>query len=1595
MNQEKKHQETFYKYKEYEWIARSRKLVLEKELMKTDLLYKGIMIATLIICLLAISSPVIMKVMYGQYSKKFGTLKCIIDPSLQLGFTILLINIVLAWSIRKYAIWRSRKPSSIPHRFSIPWMLTAYAEINFIILIIFSFRLSQSFALINHNFAQLGVILILPFLSLYILQSFRKKILTVLSLLPIALAVFFVTYVIKHQDTGRSFMPGALGYIAIDMFIMSFLFFSKTMLGIARKKHIEEEIKARMLSSIYSGFNLLSSLAVIGFTFFPIVKVILESHRFPVFDVDPSIIAGIKALFSQLITIATIALTYLFTRKVDRLHRKDQTWLRKLRTGFFTLLLVLAQGAFLTAWTKSIIMNTPILSITVWRESNYVLSTVIVLLVYFCLIFMKTHIRSNSIEFITSLTLINVAFIFNNILFFSRLTVDNNYHWSTLLQINAFVGVLFVLLYISRKLISIFLEYNQPEKQRMMFHGVQKRNIENQIPHLFWTYYLKAASYYYIIFPISLLWLALSTIITFISNSQYIILSIPGNQEFNNELFFQKWINGPDCLIAFFSAFTAAAFTFIYVFQDHHKVLREFTSKTVLDSMLNQMNDHLIIIGMQCLGGNLLRTVFPDIHMSERGHPHKRSISRILFKILIKILSPSGKSIRTTNESERSFRVIVDENLGVYLVSTKVLVIDKDESQFRMLMEKRSDYSVGFYTPWRDTEQILFLAIAGNVVHPTIQLAANFNTAKLIDCTSQDNDIAMSLATLKSPKRKIFSYYHTPLYDVVTALTYQNSTYLIDSASIEGTSVSQRIIVWFMQHLYEKGVIDRHSGDYEKGEYSKMPKILFVGRGKIPYSIIRAIILSMETIGISYQEAVQFLNRSCTIFTDDTLFADEYTPYDSKRKRYRSFGLNAVIPQKVYTKFQNWEFYPLRRHNSNFYRDAMNIPVFYKDLNNFENYAELLKIMHKIGRYPDLIVFLDYEPFGSLAHLNRAINTLEIHQNSITAPLPYIITSASYYDRIFLNEQLMRYLLSNNPAEKVRGFPTPLPIEANLTRDSVASNQNASMVRALLTTQEDSRMCWIKGKAEPQIERRVQMLETEERINHHEAEVTFCLSDNAGSLARLLTQMFSRKVEAFDPGSPRPSFSFCHSFKERHFQQTFIFTGTAYLTKNQSTETADAIDAMYINTSDESFKFYKDALEPFSSRLTGGPKELSCPGNGSVLTDCAISTFQKHTNVPTYQLGRLKAGLNRNHHHVSTPRLPERVHMNIWGDGNDIPGTYCETLCDIMTWKDVTGEQGSRGCLPLIEFTTSIPCGQTNRAQKKFYIRLWDEDKYLEEENKLLDILRKIKEAENLDFFGIKKLHNRNKLKGQIQLVERAFFKSQEIKRFGTILGLKIKKGGGLIDWPSIDDKHSRFDLNKGDAWYRYAIDLLYFLNKVKVPGELSDLYDPSEKPLPESECRSLIDKYNYDRHTAFIVIRTTCGGNDHLCVDEEEAHLKCKDHYYRICIADEKAEHTEWAQNAALEYCFTIEKDLKKEFDKRLLHPASIQNDYIKDNPYKITLNDVLNNRVFLKDLIKVGYELAIVRSDLLKRYRNRNDSGDENDEIWVNNRLFFFDDI
>lgn len=817
----------------------------------------------------------------------------------------------------------------------------------------------------------------------------------------------------------------------------------------------------------------------------------------------------------------------------------------------------------------------------------------------------------------------------------------------------------------------------------------------------------------------------------------------------------QHLING----LAFYSFWASSLVWVIFpILKSYFKLgdtLQAYSTHIIDHQILPFLDKHIIIIGTGNLGALLIKSCFFNIH-------------------------PEGYGINTICDDEdprnddiikdfSDYQIIIDKNLEIYLVSTRMIIIDSNKAHFKEFLDSEKEFPVGIIPPGTLSPKfkgIMILGICGDATNRFVLNAARADYSQLIINSTPDNKLSYKLALdMKLKTKSILSINDISSFDNLTSFTYDQPTYLIDTKLIEAITVAQRIVIWTLKYLLTK----HDEVDNFKNIDKLYPKVLLVGNGKIIYYIIQALLMihNIEVIELinkffhnhkhskktdSEVQSLIFKITKKIVWSNLILLTGDEDIYKE-----------LDIIQNPYEKIKKgkWKFYPLRFKDIDTESGEFSVKTYYCDkFNNFENYFDVLKV-----EKPNLAVLISDKGYDSTSMFIRLSNAAEILKKDKLS----IISYSHRFDKYFLEDQIKKYFTYNLDRNEIVGFPSQLPKESKIARDFVTANQYASMIRSLYEN---------KTQIDGGHDRKV-------------GEITCALDDEPCAIMQTICKMNDFEIEDIkDMDSNNtflPSFIFGYSFDERRYKNTFIFTGTAklvYVTKTKK----NSESRVFINCDTNSLasfqNIFKDNMK--CEEISLDSSNLNSPG---MFKDCPITTMLRHKNKHV-DLDKNKRLFKFNYNvcekaNFKNPKLfSNYAHYKIWADSR-YPGSMAEALANVLLHKvnRRAFESNDIHYLPQICFSTSSPYPQiyknfTTKGRFNIYSKLWNEKEFKENHPDVM----------NPDYLG-----------RSVEDRKRRFNK-------GIINAIKIKKGESfkIVDNKVVDDSE----------WFNYGLALNIHLNK-------------------------------------------------------------------------------------------------------------------------------------------------------------------------------------
>lgn len=702
-------------------------------------------------------------------------------------------------------------------------------------------------------------------------------------------------------------------------------------------------------------------------------------------------------------------------------------------------------------------------------------------------------------------------------------------------------------------------------------------------------------------------------------------------------------------LSTYFASIVVAFAPILKAFHDVRSLIVDSFDELIVDKVVRHLQCHIILIGLSDIGRGLARNTFNKIH---------------------------GGNVLFESAKNRGFELLIDDKFDINIVSTNIVIVDKNEKNFKLLKSRNPDYSIGLFRPF-EGYNVQVVSVCGDSMHPSVMQAVNTDHSSLIINTLSDHHISMFLSKRVINTKLILSTFDTPSFDTVVSQGIEKPLFPFNASLIEGISISQRIIQHIMKQIEDP--IMEYSASLDK--LTALNKVILIGEGKIIYYIIHSFMLSCLS-ELKSEEATKELCESLFyVVSTDSWFYDELS--------------SCSIPDKESFHFL-WSFYP-QRNESISDLDLYNVNFLKLNTANYESFMILFRYLSEEDKEPGLVVFLNNKEHQSASMICRAINALISLKSTITDfRSPQIIASCHYNDRSFVYAQVMKYISLNNEAIKIDRYPLNHPKDAIINRDMVSTNQLSTLVKALF---------------EVSFPRKASLSTIASNTNGFVTELSFCVDDSVGSFFALLCSILGFKWKR--PSRKDlliPSFSYCYTFNDRFYDNSFIFTGTACLRQVGGGLTESGTynaNAWAINC--ENNKQNRTIIAQISDLCSNITKHTETNRQSNrKLSDCMISAHSMHSymNTNTHYMINDNCLALRGNSNGTLPHLPEQVHFKVWASDNDVPGALALALSDLMLCQMDSFVQGD--LIPSIEFTNSIPCGLTGKALISLYTRFYD-----------------------------------------------------------------------------------------------------------------------------------------------------------------------------------------------------------------------------------------------------------------------------------------------
>ncbi len=850
--------------------------------------------------------------------------------------------------------------------------------------------------------------------------------------------------------------------------------------------------------------------------------------------------------------------------------------------------------------------------------------------------------------------------------------------------------------------ISIFLVMLFFVGSRNFIRGDLKKIIEEEkikkYSSIYWLYFIK-----HIFLSTPPFWIGI-IILNLLSAIGFIVIGGP------SDLFEQHFIFS----VAFYSFyFTSVVFIvgpILTGIRRINSVYNDYALHIIRNSVLPNLNNHIVLLGIGSLGSQVIRNCFEHIH--PEGYKTK-SLSE-----------EKDERIDISIEDLSDYNLVIDKNLKLQLISQRIVVFDSDPSKFNELFAGYADLAIGTYTPWLEQKiPISLIGVNQNDINEQVLNTLAIDRASLIINATPNSKHSLFMAS-KYRKKQILSVNDSYTFDTLTSTTYDKGVYLIDTQGIEGIMLSQLVFQWVNTNIrhniqakyrwdnknLKRVIYKRNNNQLTETKFNSSilkfgnGKVLIVGSGSYIYHFIKSLILTMALSMRFDKEAIkQAIQNKLYLLTNDEFIEQELLNENEK-----------LI----------WKFYPIRNSETKtdeFYK----ISTFWGSIANFEKYVELLS---SIDQPPEMIILVNphaYTAIDMFVSVSTAIEVINrtLHEKNNSSYNPHIIVYSTQNDEYYLIRHFKKYLTLNRGRQEKIGYPTQLKKESCIVKDSLSALRFSAILRDLYTIDN-----YPKGGKKDQ---------------HHVAEITFSAREQNGSLANLAASLVNRELSYSKHKEEKvPRFLNYYSTTDTYYKNTFLFKGLAKLEKRiDISSIKEIVNYCFINCEKDSQKVIynivksylgienpkkesvNSMVETFKKRDSGmfsnypGSSILRHPDKYYDIT-FRRPRFLLSENPPSPLINNADEKLAEINEVDFTKYLKNSFNFGdftIWSDGDEESGSLAEVLSEVILCTTCKKENppglDTKGQEILVLHTANRPSPfheDTNLyyTQDSFYIRL-------------------------------------------------------------------------------------------------------------------------------------------------------------------------------------------------------------------------------------------------------------------------------------------------
>ena len=694
-----------------------------------------------------------------------------------------------------------------------------------------------------------------------------------------------------------------------------------------------------------------------------------------------------------------------------------------------------------------------------------------------------------------------------------------------------------------------------------------------------------------------------------------------------------------------------------YVYMRLGPAMHEYSKHIVDNDILPLLDKHIIIVGLNNLGRLMLKGIFFNIHSEKYENDSGNNKDSIESNIAGEVTD---------------YDIIITEELRIGIVSRRLVLVDENAENLRIIYGASPEHAYGCYSIWRDKltratsnsssidgqqinvgdrtsnpgahvlDGICVLLVCGSPLNQHTYDKIRARSAKLIIQALEDHSVSYYLARMPLPKNKVLVVSDKSSYDPITSRVKDRPIFLVNPKQLEGRSIGQRVFLWISK-TYPEFISSRNIEALNC-------KIAIFGHSKVVYFVVKNLVIMFHYLGFDYTEIQEVFSRRFVIVYNDIDIEDEILlSYGSRMTEQTS--KDPEISERSRGRGENylnlWEFYPIRIPQGDLSEFTLKIPVRRARIENFEAYMKLLSMHGSFG----LLVLISHHPYRAIRMTNRAIVSCLQH-NYIAGNNkrynPSIIVSAASSDSVYVEEQLDHYAQNDRDNCYPHGYPSDLSTDSKLVHHYVAANQFTSVAR--LANADSTRL----------------------------VEVTVCMPIDRYSIVRFMMDMANLEVSHMHmPRRQDIKLLNVYSFRHRIVENTFVASATASISPMSAQEWPDNSILAYLLHGDENV-VERHILNRFKklTGLSGQSKDRAAHREycKSHISDCPISLMTRKSDklIPTY----LCFGLGQ----LPEPDQEQAVgfaHIKIWAEGDSGVGSLAESVAAVNYIKV---QEKSRSC---------------------------------------------------------------------------------------------------------------------------------------------------------------------------------------------------------------------------------------------------------------------------------------------------------------------------